>query len=72
MNNGALVDGVVRIDYLGSRETKKGVDGNEDDADRIIVNGASPLKMMICTEGKGWSDVSFPKGREGSVIGLVD
>ena len=36
------------------------------------MNGASPLKVMVCADEEGWSNISFPKGREGSVIRLVD
>ena len=46
--DGALIDGVIRVDYLGGREVKEGVDGNEDDANGVRMNGASPLKVVVC------------------------
>ena len=72
MNDGALINGVVKIDHLRSREAEEGIDGNEDDADGIIMNGAPPLEVMIRCDEKGGSDVSFPKGGKGTVIGLVN
>ena len=72
MDDGALIDGVVRIDDLRSRKAKKGVDGNEDDADGIIMNGTSPLKVMVCSEREGRTNEPFPKRREGLVVGLMD
>ena len=71
MYDGALIDGVVRVDYLRGGESKQGIDGDENDTDGVIMNGASPLKIMIHGEGKGGSDVSFPEGRERSVVGLM-
>ena len=50
MNNGALVDGVVRVDHLRAREAEERVDGYENYADGVIVNGTPPLKIMICGE----------------------
>ena len=47
MYNGALIDGVVRVDYLGSREAKERIDGDENNADGITMNRASPLKVVI-------------------------
>ena len=47
VNNGALINGVVRIDDLWSGETEERIDGNKNDADRIIMNGTSPLKIMV-------------------------
>ena len=35
MYDGALINGMVRIDDLRAREAKKGVDGNEDDANGV-------------------------------------
>ena len=61
MNNGALVNRVVRVDYLRTGEAEEGIDGDENDADGIIMNGTSPLKIMISCDGEGWSDVSFPE-----------
>ena len=72
MDDGALIDGVVRINDLGAREAEEGIDGNKNDTDGIIVNGASPLKIMICSKGEGRMNKSFPKGREGAIIRLVD
>ena len=72
MNDWALVNGVIRINHLGGGEAKEGIDGNEDDANWVIMNGASPLKMMISGDKKGGSNVSFPKRREGTIIGLMD
>ena len=71
MNDGALINGVIRIDHLRTREAKEGIDEDENDTDGVIMNGASPLKIMIHGEGKGGSDVSFPEGRERSVVGLM-
>ena len=72
VNDRALINGMVRIDDLRPRESVKGIDGNEDYADRIIVNGTPPLKIVICCEGERRTDESFPKRREGSVVGLMD
>ena len=72
MYDGALVDGVVRVDYLGGGELEEGIDGNKDDANGITMNGTSPLKVMISANEEGGSDVSFPKRREGTIVGLVN
>ena len=61
MYDGALIDGVVRIDYLGRGKPEEGVDGNEDDADGITMNGTPPLKVMIRSDEEGGSDITFPK-----------
>ena len=71
MNDRALIDGVVRIDHLRGRKAEEGVDGNENNANRVVMNGASPLKMMICSDEERGSNISFPEGREWSVIRLV-
>ena len=63
---------MVRIDDLRPGEVEEGIDGNEDDADRIIMNETSPLKIMIYCKGERGSDKSFPEGREGTIVGLVD
>ena len=47
MYDGALINGVVRVDHLGGGEAKEGIDGNEDNANGIFVNGTPPLKVMI-------------------------
>ena len=70
--DGALIKGMVRVDNLRSGEAEKRVDGNEDYADGVVVNGTSPLKVMVCGGEKRGADGPFPKGRKGSVIGLVD
>ena len=72
MNDGALIDRVVRIDDLWGRKSEEGIDGNEDDADGVIMNGTPPLKMVISANEEGGSDVSFPKRREGTIVGLMD
>ena len=72
MDDGALIDGVVRIDNLRGGESKKGIDRDENDADGVTVNRASPLKVMICADEEGGSDMSFPEGREGAVVGLMN
>ena len=72
MDDGALIDRVVRIDHLRRGKPEEGIDGNEHDADGVAMNGAPPLKVMVCSDEEGRSDISFPKGREGSIIGLVD
>ena len=72
MYDGALIDGVIRIDHLGRGESEEGVDGDENDANRIAVNGTSPLKVMVGADEKGGSNISFPERRKGSVVGLVD
>ena len=72
MDDGALINGVIRIYHLGGGEAKKGVDGNEDYANGILMNGASPLKEMIRSDEEGGSDISFPKGGERAIIRLVD
>ena len=72
MNDGALIDGVIRVYHLRTGEAKEGIDGDEDDANGITMNGTPPLKMMIRCDEEGGSDISFPEGREGAVIWLMD
>ena len=72
MDDGALINGVIRIYHLGGREAKERIDGDEDDANGIRMNGASPLKMMIRSDEEWGSDISFPEGREGTIVRLVD
>ena len=72
MDDGALIDGVIRIDHLRRRESEKRVDGDEGHANRITMNGASPLKVMIGGDEERWSNVSFPKGGERTIVGLVN
>ena len=72
MNNGTLIDGVVRIDDLWSREAEERIDRNKDNTDWIIMNGTSPLKIMICSEGERRTNKSFPKRREGAIVRLVN
>ena len=72
MDDGALINGVIRVYHLRGGEAKKGVDRNENDADGILVNGTSPLKMVIRSDEEGGSDISFPEGGEGSIIRLMD
>ena len=72
MYDGALIDGVVRVDYLGGGESEEGIDGNENNANGITMNGTSPLKVMIGAEKKGGSNISFPEGGEGTIIGLMN
>ena len=47
MNDGALINGVIRVYDLRSGEVEKGINGDEDDANGIVVNRASPLKVVI-------------------------
>ena len=61
MDDGTLIDRVVRIDDLWGGEPEEGVDGDEDDANRITMNGTPPLKVMICTDKERRSNISFPK-----------
>ena len=72
MHDGALIDGVVRIDDLRGRESIEGINRDEDDADGVTVNRAPPLEMVICADKEGGSSVSFPEGRKGSIEGLVN
>ena len=72
MNDGALINGVIRIYNLRGGEAEEGIDGDEDDANGITVNGTPPLKVMIRCNEEGGSDISFPKGGKGAVVGLVD
>ena len=72
MYDGALIDGVIRIYNLGGGEAKEGIDGNENNADGISMDGTSPLKVMVRSNEEGRSDVSFPEGGEGAIIGLVN
>ena len=72
MYDGALIDGVVRVYYLRGGEAEERVDGNENNANRITMNGTPPLKVMIRCDEEGGPDISFPKGREGTVVGLMD
>ena len=72
MDDGALINGVIRVYHLGGGETKKGVDRDEDNANGILMNGAPPLKMMIRSDEEWGSDISFPEGREGTIERLVN
>ena len=72
MNDGALIDRMVRVYDLRGGESKEWINGNEDDADGITMDGTPPLKVMVRADKEGSSDISFPKGREGSVIGLMN
>ena len=72
MDDGALIDGVIRVYHLRGGEAKEGVNGDEDNADRITMNGTSPLKVMVCSDKKGRSNVSFPEGGKGAIVGLMD
>ena len=72
MNDGALIDGVVRIYHLRGGEAEERIDGDEDNANRITMNGTPPLKVMICSDEEGGSDISFPKGGERAIVGLMD
>ena len=72
MNDRALINGVVRVDYLRGGEPEEGIDGNENDANRIGMNGTSPLEVMICSDEEGRSNISFPKGGKGAVVGLMN
>ena len=72
MNDGALIDRMIRIDDLRGGKPEEGIDGNKDDTNGITVNGTSPLKVMICSDEEGRSNVSFPKRGERTVVGLMD
>ena len=72
MDDGALINGVIRIYYLRGGEAKERIDGDENNADGILMNGAPPLKMMIRSDEEGGSDISFPERGEGTIIGLMD
>ena len=72
MNDGTLIDRVVRVDDLRRVKPEEGIDGDKNNANGIGVNGASPLKVMIGADEKGRSNVTFPKGGEGAIIGLMD
>ena len=72
MDDGALIDGVIRINHLRGGKTKEGIDGYEDDANGVAVNGTPPLKVMVCADEEGRANISFPKGRKGAVVGLMN
>ena len=72
MYDGALINGVVRVDYLGRGESEEGIDGDKDNADGVTMNGTSPLKVMISTYEEGRSNVSFPERGEGTIVGLMN
>ena len=72
MNDGALIDRVVRVDNLWGGKPEEGIDGDKDDANGITMNGASPLKVMVGSDEEGRSDISFPEGGERTIIGLMD
>ena len=72
MNDGALIDGVVRVDYLGRGESKEGIDGDENNANRITMNGTSPLKVMVCTDEERGPDITFPEGGEWAIVRLMN
>ena len=61
MNDGALINGVIRIDDLWSGESEEGIDGDEDNTDGIVMNGASPLKVVVCCERERRSSETFPE-----------
>ena len=56
----------------GRGEVVDWVDGEDKNADWIMMKITSPLKIMICTVEEGWIGVSFSEDREGSVIRLMD
>ena len=72
MDDGALIHGMVRVNYLRAGESEEGVGGNEYDANGIVVNGTPPLVVMVCGDGEGRLNESFPEGRERSIIRLVN
>ena len=72
MDDGALINGVIRIYHLRGGKAEERIDGNEDNANRITMNGTSPLKVMICSDEERGSNISLPEGRKGAVIGLMD
>ena len=72
MDDGALINGVIRIYHLGGGEAEKGIDRDEDNANGILMNGTSPLKVMIRSDEEWGSDISFPEGGEGAIVRLMD
>ena len=48
MNDWALINGVIRINHLQGGKAKERVDGDECNADGILVSRAPPLKIVVC------------------------
>ena len=72
MDDGALIDRVIRVCYLRGGESEKRIDGDEDNANGIIMDGTSPLKMMIRSDEERGSDIPFPKRGKGTIVGLMN
>ena len=72
MYDGALIDRVIRIYHLRGGEAEEGIDGNENNANGITMNGTPPLEVMIRSDEEGGPGISFPKGGKRTVVGLMD
>ena len=72
MNDGALIDGVVRVDDLWTGEVEEGINGDKNNTNGVVMDRASPLKIVVSHYREGGSNVSLPEGREGSIVGLVN
>ena len=59
MNDGALVNGMIRVNYLRTRKPEEGVDGNKNDTNGVVVNGtlsgstSRELKDALDIQGGG-------------------
>ena len=71
MYDGALINGVVRINHLRSGEAEERADGDEDNTNRVVMNGASPLEVVVRSDRERGPDISFPKGGEGHRLQLL-
>ena len=63
---------MIRVNHLRGGETEEWVDGYENDADGESMDGTSPLEEMIRGDKEGWSNISFPEGREWTIVGLMN
>ena len=72
VDDGALIDRVIRINHLRRGKSEEGIDGDEDNANRVTMNGTPPLKMMVCCDEEGRPNVPFPKRGEGTIIWLMN
>ena len=48
-----------------------GVNGEQDNADRISMNGTSPLEHVVCSYEKGGVGNTTIEGQIGSIVGLM-
>ena len=47
VDDGALIDRVIRINYLRGGKPKERVDGDEDNKNGVGMNGTPPLEVVV-------------------------